>query len=127
MGATTHEDLLAWQEAMALVELVYRETATFPRHEMYGLTVQIRRAAISVPSNIAEGAARKTSGEFLQFLGITCGSIAELETQLELARRLGFLDTDSAAVHQAGRVGSLVRRLRASLKSRVMKVSAPHE
>ena len=112
---------MAWQEAMALVELVYRETATFPKDELYGLTTQIRRAAISVPSNIAEGAARKTTGEFIHFVGITCGSIAELETQLELAQRLGFLKVASPALHQAGRVGSLVRRLRLSLKARATR------
>ena len=80
----THRDLAAWQEAMRLVETVYRESADFPKQETFGLTSQIRRAAISIPSNLAEGAARNSPREWLQFLGIACGSLAELETQLEL-------------------------------------------
>src|SRR5688572_16645546 len=94
----THRDLIAWQEAMALVESVYRDTASFPREENYGLTTQIRRCAISVPSNIAEGAARNSSREYVQFLGISCGSLSELETQLELAIRLGFMKADSVSL-----------------------------
>ena len=104
---------------MALVELVYRETAAFPKEELYGLTNQIRRAAISVPSNIAEGAARNTSREFVQFLGITCGSLAELDTQLELARRLGFSQPCSDVVSQIIRVSRFVRRLRLALKTQI--------
>src|SRR5262245_16616607 len=87
----THYDLVAWQEAMDLVEAVYRDTEDFPARETYGLTSQIRRSAVSVPSNLAEGAARNSRREFIQFLGICCGSIAELQTQLQLAVRLGFL------------------------------------
>src|SRR5262249_47927994 len=92
---TTHRDLIAWQEAMALVESVYRDTALFPKEEIFGLVTQIRRCAISVPSNIAEGAARNSSREYVQFLGISCGSLSELETQLELAIRLGFMKSDA--------------------------------
>jgi len=77
---TTHRDLAAWQEAVKLVETVYRDTETFPSKETYCLTMQIKKA-ISMPSNIAEGAARNTTGEFIHFLGVTCGSLAELETQ----------------------------------------------
>ena len=113
---TTHRDLAAWREAMTLVELVYRDTAAFPREETYGLTSQIRRAAVSVPSNIAEGAARNTTKELVQFLGIGCGSLAELDTQLELAIRLGYLTADAEAVKQIGRVGRIVRLLRKSLR-----------
>ena len=118
---TTHRDLFAWQEAMKLVEVVYRDTASFPKEEIYGLANQIRRAAVSVPSNIAEGAARNSSREFVQFLGITCGSLAELETQLELAIRLRFMRTNADALSQADRVDRLVRALRKSLKNRVME------
>ena len=103
---------------MTLVEVVYRDTAGFPKEETYGLVSQIRRAAVSVPSNIAEGAARNSSREWVQFLGITCGSLAELDTQLELAIRLGFLKADAPAVNQTHRVGRLVRLLRKSLKIR---------
>ena len=120
IAPTTHRDfrLLAWAEAMTLVEVVYRDTAGFPKEETYGLVSQIRRAAVSVPSNIAEGAARNSSREWVQFLGITCGSLAELDTQLELAIRLGFLKADAPAVNQTHRVGRLVRLLRKSLKIR---------
>lgn len=113
---TTHRDLAAWREAMTLVELVYRDTAAFPREETFGLKAQIRRAAVSVPSNIAEGAARNTTKELVQFLGIGCGSLAELDTQLELAVRLGYLSADAEAVKQTGRVGRIVRLLRKSLR-----------
>ena len=115
---TTHRDLAAWQEAMALVEIVYRNTLNFPREETFALTIQIKKSAVSVPSNIAEGAARNTLGEFVQFLGVACGSLAELETQLELAVRLGFMKPDSSAISQMNHVGKLVRALRKSLKNR---------
>ena len=103
---------------MNLVEIVYRDTASFPKEETYCLTMQIKKSAISVPSNIAEGAARNTPGELLQFLGITCGSLAELETQLELAVRLGYLRAAADVIGQTNRVGMLVRLLRKSLRDR---------
>ena len=102
---------------MALVEVVYRDTANLPQEEMFGLKAQIRRAAVSVPSNIAEGAARNTPGELVQFLGIACGSLAELETQLELAIRLGYLKAGTDSIAQSSRVGMLVRTLRKSRKN----------
>ena len=113
---TTHNDLVAWQEAMALVEVVYRDTEDFPRKEMFGLTAQIRRSAISIPSNIAEGAARNSRKELLQFVGISCGSLAELQTQLQLAVRLGYLSGEASSLSQAIRVGKLVRGLRKALR-----------
>jgi len=115
----THRDLVEWQEAMALVESIYRETASFPKGEIFGLTSQIRRCAVSVPSNIAEGAARNTSRELLLFLGIACGSLAELETQLELAIRLGLMNADAISLKHADRVARLVRSLRKSIKAKV--------
>ena len=102
---------------MTLVELVYDATSAFPRSECFGLVTQMRRASVSVPSNIAEGAGRNSSREFAQFLGISCGSIAELQTQLELAVRLGFLAGDGDVIRQAARVGTLVRSLRLSMKN----------
>jgi four helix bundle protein len=84
-------ELIVWQKSMELVEAVYLHTRSFPREEIYGLTSQLRRAAVAIPSNIAEGQSRNTSGEFLQFLGISIGSLAELETQVELAFRLRYL------------------------------------
>ncbi|MBI2296729.1 MAG: four helix bundle protein [Betaproteobacteria bacterium] len=114
---STHRDLAAWREAMQLVKVVYRETAGFPREELFGLTAQIRRCAISIPSNLAEGAARNSPGELMQYLGITCGSLAELETQLKLAVELGFLKPDASAIDLTSRVGMLVRLLRKSLRN----------
>ena len=119
MGTATHRDLHAWREAMTLVEVVYRATAQFPKAELFGLVSQIRRCAISVPSNIAEGAARNSMRELVQFLGISCGSLSELETQLELAKRLGYLDADVNVMPQVNRVGRLVRALRSSLRRKV--------
>ena len=86
-----HRDLMVWQEAMALVKLTYMITAQFPGHELYGLTSQTRRAAISIPCNIAEGSARNSKTQFLQFLNIARGSLSELETQLLIARELGYV------------------------------------
>lgn len=81
-----HHDLLVWQEALSLVKVIYRLTSQFPKEELYGLTTQMRRAAVSVPSNIAEGASRTGSKEFLKFLSIARGSLSELETQIARAR-----------------------------------------
>jgi four helix bundle protein len=87
----SHRDLIAWQKAMVLVTDVYALTKEFPREEMYGLTSQIRRAAASVPANIAEGQGRCYGREFHQFLGNARGSLMELDTHLELAFRVGYL------------------------------------
>ena len=97
-----YRDLVAWQKSMNLAEEIYRTTARYPTEERYGLTAQIRRAAVSVPSNIAEGQGRKsTDDEFVRFLHIALGSLAELETQLELSTRLKFVSTDHAKVLRA--------------------------
>jgi four helix bundle protein len=112
-----HRKLLAWQQAMILVEDIYRITKTFPRDEAFGLTSQIRRSAVSVPSNIAEGAGRNSTKELVQFLGIASGSLAEADTQLEIATRLGYLDRDSSVFNQMSRVGQLLVALRKSLRS----------
>jgi len=90
----THKDLDVWKEAMKLAKEVYSLTARFPKEEMYGLSSQIRRASVSIPSNIAEGAARGSSKDFSRFLYISLGSLAELETQLLLAVDLGFIDNN---------------------------------
>ncbi len=87
-----HYKLEAWKAAMALVKIVYETTQTFPREEVYGLTAQMRRAAVSIPSNLAEGAARTGPREFAQFLSIAKGSLSELETQLLISAELGYLD-----------------------------------
>ena len=87
----THKDLDAWKRSLDLVEVVYKVTKEFPQEELYGLTNQLRRAAVSIPSNIAEGAARGSKKEFIQFLHIALGSLSEVETQVTIAKRLGYL------------------------------------
>jgi len=90
MGIQSYQDLQVWQNAMQLAEQVYRLTSDFPREELFGLTSQMRRAATSVPANIAEGWARRGTREFLQFLNIAAGSLRELETYILLAQRVGL-------------------------------------
>ena len=87
----THRDLDVWKKSIDLVTLIYKHTADNPKEEMYGLTSQIRRSAVSIPSNIAEGSARTTKKDFSHFLAIALGSAADMETQLIISRNLGFL------------------------------------
>lgn len=94
MANTTHKDLKSWQRAIELVTKIYEVTQSFPDVEKYGLSNQIRRAAISIPSNIAEGAARKSEKENIQFLYIALGSVAEVETQLIISRNLDYIDEE---------------------------------
>jgi four helix bundle protein len=115
----THRDVIAWRQAMVLVEAVYRDTARFPREEAFGLAAQIRNAALAVPARLAEGATRGSVRELIQLLGASCGSLAALETQLEIAVRLGYLKPDARAVIEAQRVGVLVSTLRRSLGSQM--------
>ncbi|MEM0983024.1 MAG: four helix bundle protein [Planctomycetota bacterium] len=113
----SYEDLEAWQLAMACVELVYRASSGFPPDERFGLTAQVRRAAVSVPSNIAEGYGRNARPDYLRFLRIARGSLYEVETQLLVAVRLGFLGEGEhreiqAKLAEAGRVlAGLIRSL----------------
>ena len=92
--AGSYKDLIAWKKGVELVKLVYQVTAKFPKEEIYGLTSQMRRAAVSVPCNIAEGQARFSNQEFRHFLRTTKGSLAELETQAVIALDLGFMSPD---------------------------------
>lgn len=92
MKMRCHKDLDVWKRSMDLVAEIYQLTQTWPADERYGLTAQIRRAAVSVPSNVAEGAARGTSKDFSRFLDIAQGSLAEVETQLEVATRIGLME-----------------------------------
>jgi four helix bundle protein len=110
-----HRDLIAWQKAVQLVTEIYRVTRTFAKDELYGPTNQIRRAAVSVPSNLAEGHGRNSRKEFHQFVGHARGSLLEVETQLEIARNLGYLSESNAAclLSQAGEVGRVINGLRA--------------
>ena len=91
----THRDLDVWKKSVSLVTSIYDITKSFPKEEIYGLTNQIRRAAVSVPSNIAEGSARQGNKEFIQFLYIALGSLTEIETQLIIARNLNFLSEEN--------------------------------
>ncbi len=114
-----HKDLVVWQKAMDLVIAVYETTRAFPKHELYGLANQLQRAAVSVPSNIAEGHALKQTQAYLRHLAIANGSLAELETQLEIANRLGYLGSGtSQLMQQAHEVGRMLAGLRKSLEPR---------
>src|SRR5919197_6314387 len=93
----SYKDLIVWQKGIALAKLVYGLTQTFPSEEKFGIIAQMRRAAVSIPSNIAEGQARHTTGEFVQFISHAEGSVAELNTQLILAIELGFSPSEPAA------------------------------
>jgi len=94
-GIRSFRDLNIWRDAISLVKIIYEITKTFPNSELYGLTSQIRRAAVSVPSNIAEGHIRAHTAKFRQFLFISLGSLAELETQVIIADELGFMDNNA--------------------------------
>ena len=114
-----HEDLQVWQKAMDLVIAVYRLTDSFPKREVYGLASQMQRAAVSIPSNIAEGHGLKQTQAYLRHLAIANGSLAELETQIEIAHRLGYLGADSKPiVEKAHEVGRMLAGLRKSLQAR---------
>ncbi|GAB7027924.1 four helix bundle protein [Geotalea toluenoxydans] len=115
-----HHDLLVWQEAMALVKEIYQVTAGFPKEEIYALTSQMRRAAVSIPSNIAEGAARTGDKEFLQFLSITRGSLSELETQVMIAADLGYMDGSQVGA-KIDQLFALLGGLMKSINSRIEK------
>jgi four helix bundle protein len=111
-----HHKLRAWQQAVGLVKSVYRASASFPRDELYGITAQMRRAAVSVPANIAEGAARATDREFAHFLVMARGSLSELETHVIVAKELGFLAEDQALREEIDQVFKLVGGLLNSVR-----------
>jgi len=117
---SSYRDLQVWRRALDLAEAIYEATAHWPREERFGLVSQIRRAAVSVPSNIAEGAARRSTGEFLQFIGMARGSLAETDTQLLLAQRLGYVHhADAAALLSASEeVSRMLVALAGSLSKR---------
>ena len=116
--ARSYRELLVWQKARVLAVQTYRATANFPRTETYGLTGQIRRASVSIASNIAEGQGRLTAGEFQHFLGLARGSLLEAETQLAIALDLGFLNHESydALEAQSYQVLGLIDHLIVSLR-----------
>jgi four helix bundle protein len=114
----THHDLVVWQESMKLVSTTYSLTKTLPREEVFGLVSQMRRAAVSIPSNIAEGAARGSAREFRQFLLIARGSLAELETQVLVAKNLGYVADNSAILQHIRQVLMLLNALIQTLGSK---------
>ena len=116
----THRDLDVWRLAMELTVDTYRLTESLPKHEKYGLGAQIRRSAVSVASNIAEGAARQTKKEFVQFLYCALGSSAELETQLELINLIGYCDTSDLRPlsDKQARVSKMILGLIKSIKKK---------
>ena len=115
-----HQDLVVWQKAMRLAAQVHEATRRFPRDERFGLLLQMRRAAVSIPSNLAEGAARRTTREFLAFLHIARGSQAELDTQLRLATEFQYLAPECATdlLLKTEEVGRMLTALIAALRRR---------
>ena len=111
-------ELTVWQKSVDLAERIYQETQSFPKEEIYGLVSQMRRAVISIPSNIAEGQSRNSTGEFRQFLGISRGSLAELETQIEVAGRLKYLTPPQLEIllQDCTEIGKMLNGLMRSLR-----------
>jgi four helix bundle protein len=120
MPARNYADLLVWQRAMDLVESVYSLAREFPKDELFGLTSQMRRAAVSIPANIAEGQGRNSPGDFRRVLSIAHGSLREVETHIHIAARLGYIEEAQrqTILVQRAEVGRLVNGLANSLDSR---------
>jgi four helix bundle protein len=118
--ASSYQDLVVWQKAVDLVTGIYRMTKRFPKEEIYGLTSQLRRAAISIPGNIAEGQGRLSKGEFKQFLGNARGSLFELVTQLTIAENLGYMNKADIndLINLSDEVSRLFNGLLSSIKSK---------
>jgi four helix bundle protein len=115
-----YHELIVWQKAMDLVTEIYKITATLPNEERFGLSSQARRAAVSIPSNIAEGHGRKSTGAYLNHLSIAYGSLMELETQIQIALRLDFIGTDKSAtlITQTTEIGKMLNGLKNSLAAK---------
>jgi len=115
-----YSELVVWQKAMDLVTEIYKITATFPNEERFGLVSQTRRAAVSIPSNIAEGHGRKLTGAYINHLSIAYGSLMELETQTQIAARLSFIQEDKATalLKQMDEIGKMLTGLRKSLSEK---------
>jgi four helix bundle protein len=121
MEIKSFRDLIVWQKAMSFVVEVYRVTASFPGDERFGLTAQLRRSAVSVPSNIAEGHGRESTREFLNFLSVAYGSLNEAQTQIMIAERLAYLSKEAATqiLDLAAEVARLTNGLCSSLRAKL--------
>jgi four helix bundle protein len=121
MTIRNYADLIAWQKAMTLAESIYQTTQQLPREERYGLTSQMRRAAVSIPSNIAEGEGRSSDGQLLHGLTVSYGSLRELETQLLLSRRLRLVKEAEirSLFEQCEEVGRLLNGLMRTVRNRI--------
>jgi four helix bundle protein len=128
MAVKDYCELIAWQKAMDLVEMIYCVTKSFPRHEIYGLTCQIRRAAVSVPSNIAEGQGRQTTSDFLHFLAVAHGSLNELSTQVVISCRLEYVSEreKNSLLDLATEVTRLLRGLQRALRTKTTRPNHPN-
>ena len=117
MPARNYRDLIVWKKSFDLTLLIYRETASFPREEKYGITAQLRKACVSIPSNIAEGEGRKSAIEFRRYLSIALGSLKEAETQILISDALGYFKPNTAAkfMEMAAEIGRLLSGLSKSL------------
>jgi len=120
MTIKSYKDLEVWQKAMDMVVMCYQMTKSFPRSEVYGLASQLQRAAVSIPANIAEGRARKHSKEFVQHLAIAYGSLAELETHIQIAQRLNYIgsDKEEQTLNKTAEIGRMINGLRKSIDNR---------
>jgi len=116
-----YRELIVWQKAIVLVETVYRATEGFPKTEIYALTNQIRRAAVSIPSNIAEGQGRNSTRDFLHFLSVAQGSLMELETQITIATRLGYLEAsqEESLLTSTAEISRMLSGLKSSLNKKL--------
>ena len=113
-----HKDLEVWKKSIELVKEIYTVTANFPNSEFYGLTSQMRRSAVSIPSNLAEGSAKFSDNDTLRFIDISLGSLAELETQVIIAKELNFINDNSQVLEQIKQINAMFIGLRKHLKAK---------
>ena len=128
MSGLSYKELLVWQRSMKLVTDVYKATSTFPKSEMFGLASQLNRAAVSIPSNIAEGQGRNSTKEFLYHLSVAYGSLMEVETQVQIAANLSFVNNSTLEIlfTQCREVGRMLNGLTKSLRAKATNVDRPN-
>ena len=122
----SYRDLQVWQKARILVADIYRLTQSFPRDEQYGFTSQLRRAIVSVPSNIAEGGSKRSTKEFLRFLNIAYGSLSEVETQLYLAQDLNYAADIEPLLEKTSELGKMLNALMNRLEHKITELRTPN-